>query len=148
MQSAEQFYQRVGKTTIRLEKEIYGHVANRLQAAIFREAIHMLEGGVASAEDIDRAVTDGPGLRWALMGPLLTYRLAGGDRGMHGFWDMFAPMQDRLWRELGTPLPDQGLQQRVTKAVEIAYAELPTKGLAQSRDKRLRRILAARQQCK
>jgi 3-hydroxyacyl-CoA dehydrogenase len=84
LRSAEQLYQRMGKTTIRLQKEIYGHVANRLQAAIFREAIHMLESGVASAEDIDRAVTDGPGLRWALMGPLLTYRLAGGDRGMAG----------------------------------------------------------------
>ncbi|HEV7437253.1 MAG TPA: 3-hydroxyacyl-CoA dehydrogenase NAD-binding domain-containing protein [Pseudorhizobium sp.] len=144
LQSAEQFYQRMGKTTIRLEKEIYGHVANRLQAAIFREAIHMLENGVASAEDIDRAVTDGPGLRWALMGPFLTYRLAGGDRGMQGFWDMFAPMQDRLWRELGTPLPDQDLQQRVTTAVERAYKDVPAERLVRERDAGLRRMLATR----
>ena len=144
LRSAEQLYQRIGKTTIRLQKEIYGHVANRLQAAIFREAIHMLESGVASAEDIDRAVTEGPGLRWALMGPLLTYRLAGGDRGMQGFWDMFAPMQDKLWRELGMPLPDQDLQQRVTAAVERAYDKVPLDGLARERDAGLRRILAMR----
>jgi 3-hydroxyacyl-CoA dehydrogenase len=144
LKSAEQFYQRVGKTTIRLEKEIYGHVANRLQAAIFREAIHLLESGVASAEDIDRAVTDGPGLRWALMGPLLTYRLAGGERGMQGFWDMFAPMQDKLWRELGTQLPDPDLQQRVTAAVERAYDKVSLEGLVRSRDAGLRCILAMR----
>ncbi|WP_281978850.1 3-hydroxyacyl-CoA dehydrogenase NAD-binding domain-containing protein [Pseudorhizobium flavum] len=144
LRSAEQLYQRMGKTTIRLQKEIYGHVANRLQAAIFREAIHMLESGVASAEDIDRAVTDGPGLRWALMGPLLTYRLAGGDRGMQGFWDMFAPMQDKLWRELGMPLPDEDLQQRVTAAVDGAYAALPVDEVVWERDARLRQILAMR----
>ncbi|WEX10687.1 3-hydroxyacyl-CoA dehydrogenase NAD-binding domain-containing protein [Chelativorans sp. AA-79] len=144
LRSAEHFYQDLGKTTIRLEKEIYGHVANRLQAAIFREAIHILESGVASAEDIDRAVTDGPGLRWALMGPLLTYRLAGGDRGMQGFWDMFTPMQDKLWRELGTPLLDQDLQQRVTAAVERAYDKVPLEGLVRKRDAGLRCILAMR----
>ncbi len=144
LRSAEQLYQRMGKTTIRLQKEIYGHVANRLQAAIFREAIHMLESGVASAEDIDRAVTDGPGLRWALMGPLLTYRLAGGDRGMQGFWDMFAPMQDKLWRQLGTSLPDEDLQKRVTTAVELAYANVSMEELARERDSRLRQMLTIR----
>lgn len=144
LQSAEKFYHRVGKMTIRLQKEIYGHVANRLQAAIFREAIHMLESGVASAEDIDHAVTNGPGLRWALMGPLLTYRLAGGDRGMQGFWDMFAPMLDKLWRELGTPLPDHDLQQRVTAAVERAYDKAPLEGLVRKRDAGLRCLLAMR----
>ncbi len=145
LQSAEHFYRHLGKSTIRLEKEIYGHVANRLQAAVFREAIHMLESGVASAEDIDRAVTDGPGLRWALMGPFLTYRLAGGDRGMQGFWAMFASMQDKLRRELGTPLPDEELQKRVTATVEHAYANLPIDRLVRERDVRLRRILAMRQ---
>lgn len=141
---AERFYTRLGKAPIRLKKEIYGHVANRLQAAIFREAIHLLESGVASAEDIDRAVTEGPGLRWALMGPLLTYRLAGGDRGMQGFWDMFAPMQEKLWGELGAPLPDAGLQARVTEAVEHSYAHRSVQAMAAERDTRLRQILAVK----
>ena len=146
LEKAERFYKRLGKTTIRLRKEIYGHVANRLQAAIFREAIHLLDSGVASAEDIDRAVIEGPGLRWALMGPLLTYRLAGGDRGMQGFWDMFTPMQDKLWRELGTPMLDEALQKRVTTAVELAYENVPVEASVRERDARLRRILAMRQQ--
>lgn len=141
---AERFYTRLGKVPIRLKKEIYGHVANRLQAAIFREAIHMLESGVASAEDIDRAVTEGPGLRWALMGPLLTYRLAGGERGMQGFWDMFAPMQEKLWSELGAPLPDAGLQARVTEAVEHSYSHRSAQALANERDTRLRQVLAVK----
>jgi 3-hydroxyacyl-CoA dehydrogenase len=141
---AERFYTRLGKVPVRLQKEIYGHVANRLQAAIFREAIHLLESGIASAEDIDRAVTEGPGLRWALMGPFLTYRLAGGDKGMNGFWETFSPMQDKLWRDLASPLPDIGLQARVTAAVEDSYSHRPVKGLADERDCSLRRLLAAK----
>ena len=141
---AERFYSRIGKVPVRLKKEIYGHIANRLQAAIFREAVHLLESGIAGAEDIDRAVSDGPGLRWALMGPLLTYRLAGGDKGMQGFWDMFAPMQEKLWAELGAPMPDRALQTRVSEAVEQAYADRPVQDIAASRDVLLKAILAAK----
>ena len=138
------FYTALGKVPIRLEKEIYGHIANRMQAAIFREAIHLLESGVASAADIDRAVSEGPGLRWAVMGPLQTYLLAGGDGGMDGFWSMFAPMQERLWRDLGSPSPDSGLQQRVTAAVERSYGDKSPDEMAQARDRLLRRVLEAR----
>lgn len=141
---AERFYTRLGKVPVRLKKEIYGHIANRLQAAIFREAIHLLESGVGSAEDIDRAVTEGPGLRWALMGPFLTYRLAGGDKGMQGFWNMFAPMQEKLWSDLGCPVPDAALQARVTDAVEHSYTNISIQALADDRNSRLRRMLAVK----
>ena len=141
---AEQFYSRLGKVPVRLEKEIYGHIANRLQAAIFREAIHLLESGVASAADIDRAVTEGPGPRWALMGPFQTYRLAGGEAGMAGFWRMFAPMQEKLWSELGAPVPDDGLQARVSAAVEADYAGTSIRAQAEERDRKLRQVLAAK----
>ncbi|PCJ04094.1 MAG: 3-hydroxyacyl-CoA dehydrogenase [Rhodobacteraceae bacterium] len=141
---AEQFYTQMGKVPVRLQSEIYGHIANRMQAAIFREAIHLLESGVASAEDIDRAVSEGPGLRWALMGPLLTYRLAGGDAGMQGFWDMFAPMQDKLWSDLGTPVPDAALQTRVTDAVEQAYGDRCIRDLVKNRDRLLQAVIAAK----
>ena len=141
---AAEFYAALGKVPIRLNKEIYGHIANRLQAAIFREAVHLLESGVASAQDIDRAVTEGPGIRWALMGPLQTYHLAGGGRGMEGFWDMFAPMQDRLWRELGHPTPASDLQRRVTDAVVDCYADRSVDDMATDRDRMLRRLLKAR----
>lgn len=145
LERAEQFYTQIGKVAVRLQKEIYGHIANRMQAAIFREAIHLLDTGVASAEDIDRAVSEGPGPRWALMGPLLTYRLAGGERGMQGFWDMFAPMQEKLWSELGAPVPDADLQARVTEAVETSYGERSVWELVAERDSKLQRLLAARQ---
>ncbi|AUG55986.1 3-hydroxyacyl-CoA dehydrogenase NAD-binding domain-containing protein [Thalassospira marina] len=139
---AEKFYAGIGKVPVRLNREIYGHIANRMQAAIFREAIHLLESGVASAEDIDRAVSEGPGARWALMGPFLTYRLAGGEKGMPGFWDMFAGMQEKLWADLGTPMPDKDLQIRVSEAVEKSYAGRPTQDLIRERDTRLRQVLA------
>lgn len=142
LMQAEVFYTRLGKVPVRLEKEIYGHIANRLQAAIFREAIHLLESGVASAEDIDRAVSEGPGIRWALMGPFLTYHLAGGEKGMKGFWDMFAPMQERLWADLGSPVPDAALQARITDAVARVYGNRPIDALAEDRDSRLRQVLA------
>lgn len=141
---AEQFYSKMGKIPVRLKKEIYGHIANRMQAAIFREAIYLLESGVASAQDIDRAVSEGPGLRWACMGPFLTYYLAGGSKGMQGFWDKFATMQEKLWNDLGDCTPDTLLQDRVTQAVELAYAHRSFSSLSGDRDVFLKAVLAAK----
>lgn len=141
---AEAFYAGLGKKPIRLRKEVFGHVANRLQAAIFREAIHLLEEGVASVEDIDAAVTEGPGLRWALMGPFLTYHLAGGEAGIRGFMTQFAPMQQRLWSELGQPLLDEAMQERVVVAVDAAVSSRPMEEIRQERNQRIKAILRAR----
>ena len=141
---AEAFYAGLGKRPIRLRKEVFGHVANRLQAAIFREAIHLLEEGVASAEEIDAAVTEGPGLRWALMGPFLTYHLAGGEDGIRGFMRQFAPMQQRLWSELGEPVLDEALQARVSAAVEAAMSNRLMDEIRKERDRRIDAILKAR----
>lgn len=76
------FYRHVGKEPIHLKKEAVGHLANRLQAALWREAISAVASGLASVEDVDRAVAYGPGLRWAIMGPTLTFHLGGGDGGL------------------------------------------------------------------
>lgn len=141
---AEAFYRDLGKKPIRLSKEVFGHVANRLQAAIFREAIHLLEEGVASVEEIDTAVTEGPGLRWALMGPFLTYHLAGGETGIRGFMAQFAPMQQRLWSELGQPLLDETTQHRVVAAVESAMKARSMDDIRRERDSRIAAILRAR----
>jgi 3-hydroxyacyl-CoA dehydrogenase len=84
---AMEFYRSIGKFPIHVRTEVIGHVANRLQAAVFREAIHLVYSGVASAADVDAAIAYGPGLRWALMGPLLTFHLAGGDGGIEHFMD-------------------------------------------------------------
>ena len=79
------FYRAIGKQPIHIKKEVTGHVANRLQAALWREAIHLVAEGVVSVADADAAIAYGPGLRWALMGPHLTFHLAGGEGGMTHF---------------------------------------------------------------
>jgi 3-hydroxybutyryl-CoA dehydrogenase len=103
LDAAEAFYQDVGKTTIRMNKEIPGHVANRLQAAIWREAIHLVESGVASLEDVDKAVSAGPGLRWAAFGPTTTIGLGAGQAGLAGFCDHFTGMFNGWWQDMGQP---------------------------------------------
>lgn len=76
------FYQSIGKSPIRLKREIFGHIANRLQTALWREAFHLISTGVASAEDIDIVITDGPGLRWAVTGPCAVLHVSGGRGGV------------------------------------------------------------------
>jgi len=142
---AEALYAALGKVPVRLTCEIYGHIANRLQAAVFREAIHLLKSGVASAGDIDRAVTEGPGLRWALMGPFETYHLAGGAAGIRGFMEQFAPMQERLWAELGQPTLDGALQARVIAEVEDAFQSRSPAERSRLRDLGLAELLRLRE---
>jgi 3-hydroxyacyl-CoA dehydrogenase len=141
---AAAFYAALGKSPIRINKEVYGHVANRIQAAVFREAIHLLESGVASLGDIDKAITDGPGLRWALMGPFLTYHLAGGAGGMAGFMQQFAPMQQKLWAELGTPTLDKHLQAEVVEAMRREVHGRAIADLVHRRDDSLIALLKSR----
>jgi len=97
------FYRRAGKAPIRLNKEVPGHLANRLQAALWREAVYAVTSGIASVEDVDTAVAQGPGLRWAIMGPHMIFNLAGGEGGMKHFLDHIGPAMEDWWRDLGTP---------------------------------------------
>ena len=97
------FYRRAGKAPIRLNKEVPGHLANRLQAALWREAVHAVTSGIASVEDVDTAVAQGPGLRWAIMGPHMIFNLAGGEGGMKHFLDHIGPAMEDWWKDLGTP---------------------------------------------
>ena len=98
---AEEFYRSVGKVTIRLNKEKNGHVANRLQAALWREAISLVVEGVASVEDVDKAVWAGPGLRWAAMGPTMLFNLGAGAGGLRAFCDHFSDTFNGWWDDLG-----------------------------------------------
>jgi 3-hydroxybutyryl-CoA dehydrogenase len=99
--TAERFYAEVGKVTIRVNKEVPGHVANRLQAALWREAIHLVGEGVASVEDVDTAVWAGPGLRWAAMGPTMLFHLGAGAGGMAEFCARYTESFNRWWDDLG-----------------------------------------------
>lgn len=100
---AIEFFRHIGKHPIRIEKEVPGHVANRLQAAIWREAVHLVNEGVASVADVDAAVAYGPGLRWAIMGPHMTFHLAGGVGGFPHFLAQLGPGVERWWADLGQP---------------------------------------------
>lgn len=105
---ALELYRFLGKHPIEVRKEVVGHVANRIQAAIFREALHLLHSGVASLADIDAAVLYGPGLRWALMGPFLTFHLAGGEGGMAHFLEHLTEPYNAWFADLGdAPITDE-----------------------------------------
>jgi 3-hydroxyacyl-CoA dehydrogenase len=97
------FYEALGKKTIRLHKEVAGHVANRLQAALFREVVHLVSEGVVDVGDVDKAVCWGPGLRWAVMGPALLFHLGGGAGGIEHFFDQFTQPMNDWWAALGKP---------------------------------------------
>jgi len=145
IEQAIAFYSRVGKTPIRMMREVEGHVANRLQAAVFREAVSLLDEGVASLRDIDIALTEGPGLRWALMGPFLTFHLAGGTGGIRAFFDQFSPMQRSLWAKLGNPVLDERLRQRVIQAVDEEISRLDQSALVHWRDQSIMSLVKAKQ---
>ena len=94
------FFRHAGKSVITMEREVPGFVANRLQEALWREALHMVAAGEATVEQIDLSITDGPGLRWAVQGPCLTFHLAGGQGGMGHMLDHFGPSLLSPWTRL------------------------------------------------
>jgi len=98
---AESFYQQLGKVTIRVQREVPAHVANRLQAALWREAISLVAEGVASVDDVDKAVWAGPGLRWAAMGPHQLFHLGAGQGGLREFCERYGDSFHRWWDDLG-----------------------------------------------
>jgi carnitine 3-dehydrogenase len=118
---AESFYTAAGKSCLTMEQEVPGFVGNRLQEALWREALHMIASGQATAQQIDDSIVHGPGLRWALMGPILTFHLAGGPGGMAHMLDHFAPALLEPWTRLNAPALTEELRDRVVAgAVEVA----------------------------
>lgn len=140
---AMDFYTLLGKRAIHIRKEINGHVANRLQAALWREAVYLAVEGVASVADIDAAVASGPGLRWALMGPHLTLHLAGGEGGMKHFVDHLGPAFSDWWAELGTPTLDAPTRDLLAAGMTEAVGSQTVAQLAASRDRALIALLKA-----
>ncbi|MEK6423866.1 MAG: 3-hydroxyacyl-CoA dehydrogenase NAD-binding domain-containing protein, partial [Burkholderia gladioli] len=113
IERAKRFYDGLGKVTIVLNKEMAGHVANRLAAALFREVYHLVGEGVVSVADADKAVSWGPGLRWGLMGQGLTYHLGGGDGGMAHFLDHLSGPITSWWDDLGTPAFNEAVDRKL-----------------------------------
>lgn len=131
--AAERFYKAVGKVAIRVNREVPGHVANRLQAALWREAIHLVQTGVASVEDVDTAVWAGPGLRWAAMGPTMLFHLGAGEGGLKAFCERYTDSFNRWWDDLGELYLDPALSAQLVDGVQ-AFSTAPTVELSAKRD--------------
>ncbi len=131
---AEDFYQRVGKVTIRVKREVPAHVANRLQAALWREAIYLVQSGVVSVEDVDKAVWAGPGLRWAAMGPHMLFHLGAGAGGMMEFCNRYGPSFHRWWDDLGEVRLDEALAYTLAQGVMAEAGEQDVIQAAAMRD--------------
>jgi len=128
------FYAAIGKRPIHARREVKGHIANRLQAALWREAFHLVEQGVATVADIDTAIAYGPGLRWALMGPFLNLHLSGGEGGIRHVLDHLGPPIESWWDDLGAPRITEELKQRICAGVDEVLAGRERAQLAPARD--------------
>lgn len=128
------FYRRIGKQPVVMRKEMVGHIANRLSSALWREALYLLQEGVASVEEIDRAVTAGPGRRWAIQGPFLTYHLGGGRGGIRHYLDHLGPSQEYRWASLGEPVMDEAFKQHIVEGVDAAIRGQAIAPLVERRD--------------
>ena len=117
IQRAMAFYAAIGKKPIHLRKELPGHVANRLQAALYREMLYLIEQGVLSVEDTDAAVCYGPGLRWGVMGQSLQWHLGGGAGGIKHFMDHLMDPLQGMMKALGTPNITPELKQTIIDGV-------------------------------
>jgi carnitine 3-dehydrogenase len=110
-----EFYAGAGKRALRLTRELPGFIGNRLQEALWREALHMVAAGEATVEEIDASIAHGPGLRWALMGPILTFHLAGGAGGMAHMLDHFGAALLEPWTRLEAPPLTEELRERLVQ---------------------------------
>ncbi|HYH32508.1 MAG TPA: 3-hydroxyacyl-CoA dehydrogenase NAD-binding domain-containing protein [Pseudonocardia sp.] len=138
---AAAFYRHIGKSVIEMDRELPGFIANRLQEAIWREALHMVAAGEATPEAIDRAITDGPGLRWPVHGPCLTFHLAGGEGGMAHMLDHFGPSLKAPWTRLDAPELTRELRDDMVAGAEVSAGRRPMRELVAERD---RAVIAVR----
>jgi len=134
LEAAEVFYHQVGKVTIRVKREMPGHVANRLQAALWREAIYLVQSGVASVEDVDKAVWAGPGLRWAAMGPHMLFHLGAGPGGMMEFCKRYQDSFHRWWADLGEVELTPHLAKMLTDGIEAEAKGRDVQRISAQRD--------------
>jgi 3-hydroxyacyl-CoA dehydrogenase len=139
------FYASIGKKPIHVRKEVVGHVANRLQGALYREVVYLIEQGVLDVADSDAAVCWGPGLRWGVMGPNLLFHLGGGQGGMQHFLEQFTGPLAAWWKDLGkiTEIsPD--VKQTLLEGVLKEAGNRSIEELERERDAMLLELLATR----
>jgi len=130
---AAEFYTSIGQKTVRLNKEMPGHVANRLQGALAREVYYLVSEGVVSAADVDTALSWGPGLRWGIMGNMMLNHLGGGPGGIDHFFQQFTGPMTAWWKTLGSPVLTPEVQK---KLVDSVHAEVGSRSIEELRAER------------
>jgi 3-hydroxyacyl-CoA dehydrogenase len=141
------FYAAVGKRPIRVRQEVPGHIANRLQAALWQEAYSLVERGVATVEDVDTAIANGPGLRWAVLGPFVNQHLSGGPGGIAHILEHLGPPTEAWWRDLRQVTLTPELTAKLVAGVddELAGSDITdTTDVIARRDAVLNALLAAK----
>ena len=143
---AKSFYNSLQRVPVQVKKEMRGHLANRLTSALYREAVYLVAEGVADVEDVDTVMSNGPGLRLALLGPHMNYHLGGGEGGYRSYLEHLGPSQEVRWENLGqTPLTRE-LKEKLIRGIESQnpnMTELKTK-----RDNSLIKILKTKKENK
>jgi carnitine 3-dehydrogenase len=137
------FYRHAGKSVITMDREVPGFIANRLQEALWREALHMVAAGEATVEQIDLSITDGPGLRWPVQGPMLTFHLAGGQGGMAHMLDHFGPSLLSPWTRLEAAELTPELRDAVVEGCEREAGSRTIDDLVAERDRGVIAVLRA-----
>ena len=146
IQRAMAFYASIGKKPILLNKELPGHVANRLQAALYREVMYLIQQGVLSVADADDAVSYGPGLRWGVMGPSLQWHLGGGSGGIKHFTEHLMDPMAAMFKILGTPDVTPELKETIAEGVLQEAGNHSVEELAQEENEVLVGLLRLRAQ--
>lgn len=144
IESTMEFYASIGKKPIRLRKAVPGHVGNRLQLALYREVLYLIQQGVLSVEDADIAVCYGPGLRWGVMGPSLQWHLAGGTEGIHHFVEHFMEGFTGLMKKLEMPDVTPALTQTIIDGVLKEANGQSVEELARAENQVVMELLALR----
>ncbi|WP_096435879.1 L-carnitine dehydrogenase [Alteribacter populi] len=141
IEQANQFYQSIQMKPLIIRKEIEGHVADRLMEALWRESLHLVNDGIATTEEVDAAIVYGAGLRWAQMGPFLTFHLAGGEHGMRHMLEQFGPALKLPWTKLEAPELTDDLKEKVIEGCETHAGDVSIAELEQKRNEFLVKLL-------
>src|SRR6202789_705817 len=144
IQRAAEFYTSIGQRTVRLNKEMPGHVANRLQAALAREVYYLVAEGVVSAADVDTALSWGPGLRWGIMGNMMLNHLGGGPGGIEHFFAQFSGPMTAWWKTLGAPVLTPEVQKKLIDSVHAEVGSRSIEELEAQRDELLLGLIELR----
>ena len=131
---AKKFYESISMNPIMVKKELPGYLADRLQEALWREGLHIINENYATTTELDRAIEDGPGLRYSLMGTFLTFHLAGGNQGMKHMLRQFGPALKLPWTKLKAPKLTKKLSDRIIKGTQIQARGKSVAKLADIRD--------------